>query len=94
MPKSNAQALLMHSNIESKLWHERFGHLNYRYLHQLSSKNMVHDLPQVRFSKGVCLGCTLGKHPKKMFDKGKSWRAQCVLELVHSDVEGPFPIPG
>ena len=27
-----------------------------------------------------------------MFDKGKSWRAQCVLELVHSDVAGPFPM--
>ncbi len=32
VPKSNAQALLLHSNVESKPWHERFGHLNYRYL--------------------------------------------------------------
>ena len=64
VPKSNAQALLMHSNIERKLWHERFGHLNYRYLHQLSSKNMVHGLPQVQFLDGVCSGCTLGKHPE------------------------------
>ena len=65
VPKSNAQTLLMHSNTESKLWHERFGHLNYRYLQQLSSKNMVNGLPQVQFSNGVCLKCTLGKHPKK-----------------------------
>ena len=54
---------------------------------------MVHGLPQVQFSDGVFSGFTLGKHPKKMFDKGKSWRAQCVLELVHSDVAGPFLVP-
>ena len=54
---------------------------------------MVHGLLQVQFSDGVCSGCTLGKHPKKMFDKGKSWRAQCVLELVHSDVADPFLVP-
>ena len=28
-----------------------------------------------------------------MYDKGKAWRAQYVLELVHSDVAGPFPVP-
>ena len=32
VPKSNAQALLLHSNAERKLWHERFGHLKYKYL--------------------------------------------------------------
>ena len=32
VPKSNAQALLIHLNTNRKLWHERFGHLNYRYL--------------------------------------------------------------
>jgi hypothetical protein len=28
--------LLTHTNDESRLWHERFGHLNFRYLQQLS----------------------------------------------------------
>ena len=54
---------------------------------------MVHVLPQVHFLDGVFLGCTLGKHLEKMFDKGKFWRAQCVLELVHTDVVVPFPMP-
>ena len=91
VPKSNAQALLIHLNTERKLWHERFGHLNSRYLQQLSSKNMVHGLPQVQFSHGACFGFTHGKHLEKMF-KGKSWRSESVLDLVHSDVVGPFPI--
>ncbi|KAH9316607.1 hypothetical protein KI387_025234 [Taxus chinensis] len=86
-------ALLTHANEVSKLWHEHFGHLNYRYLEQLSQNEMVNGLPRVKFSKGLCEGCTLGKHPKKNFDKGKSWRATRPLDLVHSDVSGPFPSP-
>lgn len=35
----------------------------------------------------------MGKHPKEKFDKGKAWRALEVLQLVHSDVAGPFPAP-
>ena len=28
--------LLMHANDNSRLWHERFGHLNFKYMQQLS----------------------------------------------------------
>jgi hypothetical protein len=34
--KSDYIYLLTHANEESKLWHERFGHLNFKYLYQLS----------------------------------------------------------
>ena len=54
---------------------------------------MVIGLPQVQFSEGVCLGCEAGKHPEEKYDKGKSWKTTTVLELVHSDVVGPFPVP-
>ena len=54
---------------------------------------MVHGLPQVQFLEGDFLRFSLGKHPEKLFNKGNSWREQCVLELVHSDVVGPFPVP-
>lgn len=32
VPQSPYMALLTHSNSENKLWHVRFGHLNYHYL--------------------------------------------------------------
>ena len=32
LPTSNDQAHLSHANEVSKLWHERFGHMNYKYL--------------------------------------------------------------
>ena len=35
---SNPSALLIHTNEESKLWHEIFGHLNYKYISDLSEK--------------------------------------------------------
>jgi hypothetical protein len=52
---------------------------------------MFIDLPPISFVDGVCIGCVLGKHPQDTFDKGKSWRALEALQLVHSDIEGPFP---
>ena len=41
LPYSNPSALLIHANEASKLWHEIFGHLNYKYLFYFSEKYMV-----------------------------------------------------
>jgi len=38
LPYSNPSALLIHANEASKLWHEIFGHLNYKYISDLSEK--------------------------------------------------------
>ena len=38
LPYSNRSALLIHANEVSKIWHEIFGHLNYKYLSDLSEK--------------------------------------------------------
>jgi hypothetical protein len=46
----------------SKIWHEWFGHLNYRSLQQLCNKHMVIGLPLVSCKDSVCDGCELGKH--------------------------------
>ena len=63
LPYSNHFALLIHANEASKIWHERFGHLKYKYISNLSEKYVVIGLPKIKFSKGVCQGCILGKHP-------------------------------
>ena len=54
---------------------------------------MVIGLPHVKYSEGVCPTCEASKHLKDKYDKGKSWKATVVLELVHSDVAGPFLVP-
>ena len=38
LPYSNPSALLIHANEASKIWHEIFGHLNYKYLSDISEK--------------------------------------------------------
>ena len=87
LPYSNPSALLIHANEESKLWHERFGHLNYNIFY-LSEKYMVIGLPKIKFSKGVCQGCILGKHPEHKFERASHERTSAprstMMLLVHS----------
>jgi hypothetical protein len=85
--------LLTHADESSRIWHERFGHLNFIYMQQLSKQGMVDGLPDIHFSKGICEGCVLGKHPQEKFDKGKTQKASFPLDLIHSDLMGPFLHP-
>ena len=91
LPYSNPSTLLIHANEASTLWHERFGHLNYKYLSDISEKEMFIGFPKIKFSKGVYQGCILGKHPEHKFQRASYERTSAPLELIHSDVAGPFP---
>jgi hypothetical protein len=64
--------LLTHADESSRIWQERFGHFNFIYMRQLSKNILVDGLPDIHFSKGVCEGCVLGKHPQERFYQGKS----------------------
>jgi hypothetical protein len=87
----DSSLLLTHVNDSSRVWHEIFGHLNFRYMQQLSKQGMVKGLLDIHFSKGVCKGCIIGKHHEDKFEKGKAKRASSSMELVHSDLMVPFP---
>jgi hypothetical protein len=82
-----------HSDDLSNLWHERFGHLNYRSLQQLCNQQMVTGLPLVSYRDGVCISCVLDKHHRNSFDKRASWHASVPLQLVHGDLCGPLSSP-
>jgi hypothetical protein len=86
-------ALLLTHADERSIWHERFGNLIFRYIQQLRNNGMVYGLPNIHFSKGSCEGCVLGKHPQEKFNKGKTQKASFPLDLIHSDLMGPFPHP-
>jgi hypothetical protein len=85
--------LLTHDDESSRIWHERFGNLNFRYMKWIIKQGMVDGLPKIHFSKGICEGCVLGKHPQEKFDKGKTQKASFPLYLIHSDLMGPFLHP-
>jgi transposase InsO family protein len=62
-------------------------------MQQLSKHILVDVLPDIHFSKGVCEGCVLRKHPQEKFVKGKSQQAFAPLDLIHNDLMGPFSHP-
>jgi hypothetical protein len=64
--------LLTHADESSRIWHEWFGNLNFRYMQQIRKYGMVEGLLDTHFSKGICEGCVLAKHPQEKFDKGKT----------------------
>jgi hypothetical protein len=88
-----SSVFVAHSDDLSNLWHERFGHINYRSLQQLCNQHMVTGPPLVSCRDGVCAGCVLGKHHRDNFDKRASWHASGPLQLVHSDLCGPLSSP-
>ena len=45
----------------SKLWHERFGHLNLASLKEMHKTAMIVDLPEITDLPDVCEACTMGK---------------------------------
>nr|XP_009775305.1 PREDICTED: uncharacterized protein LOC104225243 [Nicotiana sylvestris] len=68
------------------LWHLRLGHLNFGSLKFLARKNLVDGLPSIDFPNKKCESCILGKKYREPFQKGKAWRANAPLQLIHSDL--------
>ena len=91
LPYSNPSTLLTHANEAIKLCHEIFGHLNYKYPSDLSDKDLVIGLPNIKFSNGVFQGCILGKHPEHKYERASHERTSTPLELIHSDIATTFP---
>jgi transposase InsO family protein len=75
----------------SLLWHAIFGHINYDSL-RLLRKNGVSSFPTIPRKLKQCDACILGKHRKQPFHDSTS-RACRKLELIHSDLCGPMPVP-
>ena len=74
----------------SRLWHHRYGHLSYKGLRTLQSKNMVRGLPTLTVPEELCTDCITGKHHRDPIPKKSSWRASQVLGLIHADICGPI----
>jgi len=74
---------------EAWRWHERFGHLNFEALKQLSNKEMVQGMSCVDHVEQFCDTCVLTKQRRLPFPGQASFRAKEKLELVHGDLCGP-----
>ena len=76
------------------LWHQRFGHLNYKSLLKMASEGSVKGLAlfndQLQ-SSAHCRGCLQGKMCRSSFSSTRI-KATRVGELIHSDVCGPMQV--
>ena len=75
-----------------KLLHRRLGHTSQSVIERLVRDQMVRGLEEgVKGDFGVCTGCKMGRssdknHPRK----DPEYRAKVPLELIHTDIAGPF----
>ena len=79
---------------DAKLWHARFGHVNYGSLLLLQKHGKVEHMPHIELPpKYVCEGCVLGKMHKYAFFEDRLVRFVQKLQLIDSDVCGPMQTP-
>ncbi|GJV25894.1 retrovirus-related pol polyprotein from transposon TNT 1-94, partial [Tanacetum coccineum] len=74
----------------STLWHRRLGHANMRLIQSLASKDLVKNLPKLKFDQPFCDACKIEK-PAHASHKAKNMvsTTRC-LELLHMDLFGPI----
>ncbi|GJW74067.1 putative ribonuclease H-like domain-containing protein [Tanacetum coccineum] len=64
---------------ESKLWHRRLGHLNFKTMNKLVKENLVRGLPSKLFENDqTCVAC----------QKGKQHRASCLHLATKDETSG------
>ncbi|GKA34621.1 putative ribonuclease H-like domain-containing protein [Tanacetum coccineum] len=75
---------------ESKLWHRRLGHLNFKTMNKLVKGNLVRGLPSKLFENDqTCVACQKGKQ-HKAFCKSKTENSISLpLHLLHTDLFRP-----
>ncbi|GJW62700.1 putative ribonuclease H-like domain-containing protein [Tanacetum coccineum] len=91
VPKGGLTCLFAKATFdESKLWHRRLGHINFKTMNKLVKGNLVRGLPSKLFEiHQTCVAC----------QKGKQHRASCKsktvssisqpLHMLHMDLFGP-----
>lgn len=72
-------------------WHNRFGHLNFASLRQLSNKQMVFGLPINIPTDVNCALCMSSKCTQRPYSNSQNYAAD-VLGVVHTDVCGPVNV--
>ncbi|GJT21064.1 retrovirus-related pol polyprotein from transposon TNT 1-94 [Tanacetum coccineum] len=78
----------------STLWHRRLGHANMRLIQSLSSKELVRNLPKLKFEKHFCDAYNVGKQVHESHKAKNMVSITKCLELLHMDLFGPSVVQG
>ncbi|GJS94830.1 retrovirus-related pol polyprotein from transposon TNT 1-94 [Tanacetum coccineum] len=76
----------------STLWHRRLGHANMRLIQSLASKELVRNLPKLRFDQHFCDACKIGKQAHVSHKAKNIVSTTRCLELLHMDLFGPSTV--
>lgn len=91
--KQVLDAMIGNSESKLSLWHRRYGHIGNTGLVKLIRNDMVEGIDASVHSINdleVCEPCMMGKQTKLSFEECLRSRSKRPLELVHTDVCGPF----
>ncbi|GKD77602.1 putative ribonuclease H-like domain-containing protein, partial [Tanacetum coccineum] len=78
---------------ESKLWHRRLGHVNFKNINKLFKRHLVIGLPlKVFVNDHTCVACKKGKQHKASCKAKIERTIRNPLELLHMDIFGPVSI--
>ena len=53
--------LLTKAEEETRLWHLRLGHVNFKAMQLMSKNHMAHGLPSINQPREICSGCLMSK---------------------------------
>ncbi|GJX11108.1 putative ribonuclease H-like domain-containing protein [Tanacetum coccineum] len=77
-------------NDESKLWHRRLGHINFKTMNKLVKGNLVRGLPSNIFENDhTCVACQKGKQHKATCKSKLVNTISQPLQILHMDLFGP-----
>jgi hypothetical protein len=91
VPKRALTCLIAKATIdESKLWHRRLGHLNYKTMNKLVKGNLVRGMPTKMFENcETCVACQKGKQHRVSFKSKTVNTITEPLHLLHMDLFMP-----
>ncbi|GKC63075.1 retrovirus-related pol polyprotein from transposon TNT 1-94, partial [Tanacetum coccineum] len=89
--KSEDKNFLAMIDENSTLWHRRLGHVNMRLIQSLASKELVRNLPKLKFDQHFCDACKIRKQGASHKAKNIVSTTRC-LELLHMDLFGPSAV--
>ncbi|GJV77260.1 retrovirus-related pol polyprotein from transposon TNT 1-94 [Tanacetum coccineum] len=90
--KPKDQICLATIDENSTLWHRRLGHANMRLIQSLASKELVRNLPKLKFDQHFCDACKMGKQAHASHKAKNIVSTTRCLELIHMDLYGPSAV--
>ncbi|GJT35505.1 copia protein, partial [Tanacetum coccineum] len=86
--KPKDQICLATIDENSTLWHRRLGYVNMRLIQSLASKELVRNLPKLKFDQHFCDACKMGKQAHASHKAKNVVSTTRCLELLHMDLFG------